>query len=338
MASRTRIDSYTNGCALPDVTEKPESRSGIFAFNRLTPLFLLALVVAAYIGGRTLLGRSFPLTISGEAAITIDAGTGDTLTSKRADTLVYPASLTKLMTSLLLAENHLPGDLMTCSQTASLQEPTKLGIEPGSIMTAAAAMDALLVGSANDVAYMVAEDVGGTARDFVAMMNAKAKQLGMLHTNFVTPTGLHDQNHYSTAGDLAALFKAALDNPWVAKSLGKAEVTVTVSAPPHSGADPDSISEGQSQESSAGATIPASTNPSTFTLANTNPLLGKNGCIAGKTGFTAAAGKCLAGLFEKDGQRIIAVVLKSPSDDALADDMETIVRAARQELESSRTD
>lgn|GEM_PF-7080098 len=282
--------------------------------HKLIPLALVGLVLTAGVAARGMVARSLTLSISAEAAIAVDLETGQALVSKHEDTLVYPASLTKLMTAMLLAENRYPGDLLKCSVGASLQEPTTLGLKPGSVLTAAAAMDALLVASANDVAYMVAEEVGGTAKDFVAMMNAKAKSLGMVHTHFVNPAGLHDQNHYSTAKDLAILFKAALKDPWVAKALGKAEATITASAP----------SQGE------GA--------STLTFKNTNPLLGKDGCVAGKTGHTAQAGKCLAALYEKEGHRIVAVVLKSPNDDALADDMDAIVKAAWQKLQANKQD
>ncbi len=130
----------------------------------------------------------------------------------------------------------------------------------------------------------------------------------MNSTNFVTPSGLHDQNHYSTAKDLAVLFRAALSDPWVSRSLAKEEATVTASAPP----------------SASTGTQPSST----FILENRNPLLGIEGCTAGKTGSTTQAGKCLAALFERDGRRIVAVVMGAPTDKALVDDVRAVVNAA----------
>ena len=284
------------------------SNSARGSFSR--PALIVAVLALTALAMRAgLLAGSFPPAISAESAIVLDLESGKELLSKNADTRVYPASLTKLMAALILADSRSPGDLLRCSGAAALQEPTRLGLFPGSRLTAVAAMDAMLVGSANDAAYMVAEDVGGSVRDFAALMNSKAKSLGMDHTNFVTPSGLHDQNHYSTARDLAVLLKAALQDPWVSKSLAKGEATVTASA---------------SQTAPAG-TFPA---PATFSLQNTNPLLGQDGCTAGKTGSTSQAGKCLAALFERDGRRVIAVVMGAPTSEALVEDIEALVEAA----------
>jgi D-alanyl-D-alanine carboxypeptidase len=266
------------------------------------------LILAALLMRSGVLAGALLPTVSAKSAVVVDLETGKELVSKAAGTRVYPASLTKLMTALNLADSHSPGDLLRCSGAASLQEPSRLGLYPGARLTALAVMDAMLVGSANDVAYMVAEDAGRSVKDFASMMNARAKELGMNDSNFVTPNGLHDQNHYSTARDLAVLFKAALQDPWVSKSLGKEEVSVFASAPPATQA----------------GTYPSAT----FDLENTNPLLGQHGCTAGKTGSTSQAGKCLAALFERDGRRVIAVVMGAPTTEALEADVIALVDAA----------
>ncbi len=280
---------------------------GLRSFGRSAAIVGVLVLAAIVIRSGLFAGTAMP-NISGKSAIVMDLKTGEELLAIDAEARVYPASLTKLMTALLLAENRSPGDLLRCSEAASMQEPVKLGLSPGSRLTAVAAMDAMLIASANDAAYMAAEDIGGTVKDFAALMNAKAKELGMNSTNFVTPSGLHDQNHYSTAKDLAVLFRAALSDPWVSRSLAKEEATVTASAPP----------------SASTGTLPAST----FILENRNPLLGIEGCTAGKTGSTTQAGKCLAALFERDGRRIVAVVMGAPTDKALVDDVRAVVNAA----------
>lgn len=294
----------------------PRSGRGSFARPALIAAILALTALAMRAGFPA--GALLP-TISAESAIVLDLESGKELLSKNADTRIYPASLTKLMTALILADSRSPGDLLRCSGAASLQEPTRLGLFPGSRLTAVAVMDAMLVGSANDAAYMVAEDVGGSVRGFAALMNSKAKALGMDHSNFVTPNGLHEQNHYSTARDLAILLKTALQDPWVSKSLSKVEASVTASVPQTA---PDGASPASAR--------PAGTSsaPATFSLQNTNPLLGQDGCTAGKTGSTSQAGKCLAALYERDGRRVIAVVMGAPTTEALVEDMRAVVDAA----------
>lgn len=231
--------------------------------------------------------------LTAEAAIALDLDTGDVLFEKNAGQRMYPASLTKLMTAILLAERMDPSDVLTYSARAQAQEPVRLDLPPGSVMTTADAMDAMLIGSANDVAYMVAENVAGSAAAFVRMMNSKAKEMGLLSTHFVTPSGLHDDDHYSTAADLAALFREALSDPWIRDTLATHKATLAAT-------------------------------PVAITVTNTNPLLGSTGCVAGKTGYTSMAGKCLAALFERHGRPVIAVVLKSETDETLISDMEAV--------------
>lgn len=304
---RTYIKVSRSGPGTGPGSRRQRLSGDLRSFGRSAAIVCVLVVAAIAIRSRLFAGTAIP-SISGSSAVVLDLKTGEELLAIDAEARVYPASLTKLMTALLLAENRSPGDLLRCSKAASLQEPVRLGLSPGARLTAVAVMDAMLVGSANDAAYMAAEDIGGTIKEFAALMNAKAKELGMNRTNFVTPTGLHDQNHYSTARDLAILFKAALADPWVSRSLAKEEATVTASAPP----------------STSTETLPAST----FILENRNPLLGIEGCTAGKTGSTAQAGKCLAALFERDGRRMIAVVMGAPTDKALVDDVRAVIDAS----------
>ncbi|MGE5580255.1 MAG: D-alanyl-D-alanine carboxypeptidase family protein [Bacillota bacterium] len=306
-AGQVRGRTYTKVSRSGSSSGQRRPSGGLRSFARSAAIIgTLALITVAIRSG-LFEGAVLP-SISGKSAMVVDLETGKELVAIDANTRVYPASLTKLMTAILLAEHRSPGDLMRCSGAASLQEPTRLGLFPGSRLTAVAVMDAMLVGSANDAAYLAAEDIGGSVKDFAALMNAKAKELGMNQTNFVTPTGLDDQNHYSTARDLAVLFRAALSDPWVSKSLAKEEATVTASAPPPTADGPSPTA--------------------TFTVENTNPLLGLDGCTAGKTGSTTQAGKCLAALFERDGRRIIAVVMGAPTTEALIEDVRAVVDAA----------
>lgn len=144
------------------------------------------------------------------AAIVIEANTGRVLYERMSNETRYPASLTKMMTLYLLFEQIQKGNMtlstpMTTSSYASSQDPTKLGLTPGEQITAEDAIKALVVRSANDVAVVTAEHLGGTEWAFAARMTQKARELGMARTTFVNASGLPDEGQQSTASDLVIL-------------------------------------------------------------------------------------------------------------------------------------
>ena len=142
-------------------------------------------------------------------------------------------------------------------------------------------MKAILLPSANDMAVVAAEHVGKTVEEFSRLMNDRAKELGMLDSHFVNPTGLHDPLHYTTAADLVKLVRAAYDNDWVR------EVIAT------------ETSNIRTKWQKIGD------------IKNSNQLLGKDGNVGGKTGFTPEAGRCLVGIYQREGREIIQVLLHS---------------------------
>ena len=144
-------------------------------------------------------------------------------------------------------------------------------------------MDILLLYSGNDIAYMIAENVGGTTDKFIDMMNEKAKALGMTNTNFVTPNGLDDNtdDHYTTAYDLALLLDAVYSNEWIRETMDKKESEVK------------------------------STNGPSAIVENRNKLIGVDGNIGGKTGYTEKSGRCLAALYQRNGRTLATIVLGS---------------------------
>ncbi|MGH4139081.1 D-alanyl-D-alanine carboxypeptidase family protein [Clostridium sp.] len=242
-------------------------------------------VFAAYDNGTT----NLP-TIYGKAAITVDVATGEIIYAKDVDKQMYPASTTKLMTALLLAENTEKTDEIKYTETAKNQPADSLNINFHSIgldeeMSSADVMDGLLLYSANDAAYMIADNFGEDSTNFMQMMNHKAAKLNMTGTHFVTPNGLHDEDHYTTSYDMSILARAAFLNPWVKESMSKKENTI-------------STSKG-----------------TTFKLENSNKLLGVDGCIAGKTGFTTPAGRCLVAFYTRNGRQVMGVVFGSLMDD-----------------------
>lgn len=242
-------------------------------------------------------------TIFGKAAITVDVSTGEVIYAKNVDKQTYPASTTKLMTALLLAENKKKADEIKYTQSAKAQPEYSLNVNLHPIgldetMSGADVMDGLLLYSGNDVAYMIADSVGGNSTNFAKMMNDKAAKLNMTQTHFVTPNGLHNSDHYTTPYDMSILARAAFSNPWVKESMGKKQNTI-------------STSKG-----------------TTFQIENRNKLLGIEGCIAGKTGYTSQSGKCLVAFFERNGRQIMGVVMDSvydANDTFVYNDMKKII-------------
>lgn len=225
--------------------------------------------------------------INAQAAITMDLETGEIIYCKDADSKRYPASTTKLLTGLLLAENKQKSDEITFTESAKIQPEYSLNInfmhnsmKVGDTMSADDVMKGLLLFSGNDTAYMIADNVAGNSQKFADMMNGKAKEIGANNTHFVTANGLHDENHYTTAYDLSLITKAAFQNDWERETMELADASIQI-------------------------------NGAKVMLENRNLGLGKNGNIAGKTGLTNAAGGCLAAVYEVNGRKLIGVVLKS---------------------------
>lgn len=166
---------------------------------------LLALVALTF--------TSAPAWADKYASIVIDMETGQVLHDRSADEKRHPASLTKVMTLYLVFEAIEQGklklsDRMTVSKAASRAQPSKLGLKPGTTIKVEDAIRALVTKSANDVAIVIAEKIGGTEAKFVTRMNAKAKELGMLNTTFRNSSGLPDRLQVTTARDMARLGEA----------------------------------------------------------------------------------------------------------------------------------
>jgi D-alanyl-D-alanine carboxypeptidase len=245
--------------------------------------------------------------IVGKTAITMDVQTGEIIYAQGIDEKMYPASVTKIMTGLLFAENKQKSDLIPYTESAKAQPAYALStdllknkIKVGDTMTAEDVMEALLLFSANDSAYMVADSVAGNSTNFIKMMNDRAAKLGLKNTNFVTANGIDDKidNHLTTAYDLTVIGREAYKNPWIKETI---------------------------------ATKKSKLETSTGVIAyveNRNKLLGQNGAVGGKTGYTSKAGRCLLAFYERDGRTIVGVVMKSEydaQDSQVFKDMETII-------------
>ncbi|EKY26151.1 D-alanyl-D-alanine carboxypeptidase family protein [Clostridium celatum] len=227
--------------------------------------------------------------IIGESAITMDLDTGEIIYSKNADVKRSPASTTKLLTSLIFAENKSKSDLIPYTDTsASLTETTLSGYlsggaKPGDTMTADDVMKAVMIFSANDASIMMAESVAGSVDAFAAMMNEKAKELGAVNSNFINPNGLEVNNtthNVTTAYDLALIGKAAYQNDWIRETMELPSTSVSI-------------------------------NDAKIIIDTRNKNLGKDGNVGGKTGTETMAGHCFVGYYTRDGRNLITVVLGS---------------------------
>ncbi|MBS6914145.1 MAG: serine hydrolase [Clostridium sp.] len=230
--------------------------------------------------------------IKAEGAVLYDATRDQVLYEKNADTRYYPASITKIMTALLVLEHCNLNDTVTFSQTAvtNLESgAVTLGVKAGDQFTVEQCLYGLLLKSANEIANGLAEHVSGSISGFADLMNQKAASLGCTNTHFVNPNGLNDSNHYTTARDMALIADAAFSNP----TLCKIASTVNYDFP-------------------ATASVP-SVRKLTMGHKMVNPANSEyySGIVGGKTGYTSLAGNTLVTCAERNGTRLVAVILKS---------------------------
>jgi len=252
-------------------------------FRKICFLFIINIIFIFSLNNQKVLAYDIPPTINATTAITIDVASKDILYLKDIDKQMYPASTTKLLTALLLAEEKKPSDYLTYSSNAKNQEAVSLDLPVNSKVLTSDALDALLLPSANDIAYMIAENLSGDIKAFSGLMNSKVKSLNLKNTHFVTPNGLHDENHYSSAYDLSVIARELYKYPQIMKTISKEKSSFILQN-------------------------------KTIEFKNTNILVNKDGCIGGKTGFTTPAGKCLVAFYERDGRRIVGVVMNSSKD------------------------
>jgi serine-type D-Ala-D-Ala carboxypeptidase (penicillin-binding protein 5/6) len=222
---------------------------------------------------------SVPRT-SASSIIVINVSNGEVLYEKNPDQIRAPASTTKLLTGLIVAENGYLDRPVTVAQVDTLAEPVKLNIKPGEIYPRIDLLRALLVKSPNDVARCLARDNAGSIEAFAAKMNQRATAIGATHSHWVNPNGLPDARQYSTARDLATIARVAYSNPTIRSIVCLPQLMFR-------------YANGRTRE-----------------LENTNKLLKRLPyCNGMKTGYTEAAGKCLIASGSRPGKDIIVVVL-----------------------------
>ena len=250
-------------------------------------LGIFCLIFCMVVGCLPLTARAVDLNVPAKAAILIDAATGTVLYEQDAHTPLPPASVTKVMTMLLIMEAIDDGrigweDTVTASATAAAKGGSQIYLKEGETMSVATLLKSVAVSSANDAACALAEHIAGSETAFVSQMNQRAKELGMNETNFVNCTGLDDdetaENHRTSAYDIALMSRELLTkHPDIKKF-----TTIWM----------DTVRDGS------------------FGLSNTNKLVRfYQGATGLKTGYTSQAGFCLSASAQRDGMELIAVVL-----------------------------
>lgn len=274
-------------------------------------LFLLTLLLFLFLSATT-----FAVEISAPNAILIDINTGKTIFQKDAYTPVYPASTTKILTAILTLENCNLDDQVTASFEAVnsvYAGGTTANIQPGETFSVRDLLSTMLIHSANDAAYVLAEHIGGSTASFASMMNTRAKELGAKSTYFVNPNGLPDTSHKCSAYDMSIFAKYAMDNFPIFREIVS---TVNYSLP----ITDEYYDLYMSQ-------YPDATEVKRYLTTTTNHLINPNKtsyyyeyATGIKTGFTNAAGNCLVASAEKDGVELIAVIFGSSGWNSLRDD------------------
>lgn len=221
--------------------------------------------------------------VSAGAAVVVDWKTGRVLFQRDAFSQRAPASTTKVLTAILALERAKMTDKVTISKRAAYTGGSSMYIKPGEVYSMHDLLYGLLLRSGNDAATAIAEHVAGSVEEFAVLMNAKAKSVGALKSNFVNPHGLTDARHYSTAYDLAMITRYALQNETFRSIVAVRETPLTF--------------EYLNRD---------------VVLHNTNRLLRMMPDADGvKTGTTAAAGACLIASATRDDQKLVAVVLRA---------------------------
>ncbi|MEK4874382.1 MULTISPECIES: D-alanyl-D-alanine carboxypeptidase family protein [Bacillus] len=234
-------------------------------------------------------GSKSELADEAKSAVLIERDTGAVLYDKNSHERLPPASMTKIMTMILIMEAIQEGrlhwnDKVRASEKAASMGGSQVFLEPGEEMTVKEMLKAIAVGSANDASIAMAEHIAGSEEEFVKMMNKKAKELGLKDTKFQNPTGLPAKGHYSSAYDMALMAKELLKYPQITKYTGLYE---------------SYLRENTDKK---------------FWLVNTNKLVKHYPGVDGlKTGFTNDAKYCLTATAKKNNMRVIAVVFGAPT-------------------------
>lgn len=235
------------------------------------------------------------VNINSPSAVVIDYETGRVLYNKNAEEKRPMASLTKVMTSIMLVESCSLDEMIEVPSTAAWIGGSTVGLKKGDMVSARSLLYGMLLPSGNDCAYTVGEHIGGSIENFAQMMTKKAHEIGAINTSFANPHGLDDSNHYSTAYDMALITRYALNNKYINQAVQTKS---------------ENINFGSFSKQ----------------LNNTNALLRNyEGADGVKTGFTNGANRCLIASATKNNSRYIAVILGANTTKIRFSDAKTIL-------------
>lgn len=278
-------------------------------YGKIKKLICCLIVLFSITAMIPLQASAMPDPITGGAYVLMDAETGQVLVEKNMDQKLYPASITKILTVLLAVENLNPEAVVTVSSDATILDKDKysdsmhIALTSGENIRVEDLMNATMIESANDAANCLAEAVSGTNEAFALLMNERAAQLGAKNTNFTNPHGLPDENHVTTAYDMAQITRFAITNDAFLKIFS----TVIYDIPP----------DNKKTE--------------VLTISNRFSMLKKNdptyyeGIVGGKTGYTVPAGYTGVAVAKRGDKTLIAVVMGSTSGANRFADLKTIL-------------
>jgi D-alanyl-D-alanine carboxypeptidase (penicillin-binding protein 5/6) len=256
------------------------------ALGAVVALLALLTVLAAALPGAALAAAPKPPQVRAPAAILVEPATGDVVFARNAGQRRGIASTTKIMTALVTVEHASLDDVMTTVNYRASPIESQAGFRAGERVSVRDLLRALLVTSANDAAATLAERVAGSRAKFVALMNAKARSLGLANTHFANPIGLDNEQNYSTATDLAKMALLLRRNAFLRETVDRPKVTLRTGAHPR-------------------------------TFLNRNLLVRNVPAVDGvKTGHTNSAGYILVGSATRAGVNVVSVVLGDPSEAA----------------------
>ncbi len=240
--------------------------------------------------------RPVPPVLSAPQAVLVESQTGDVILRKDSDAERPVASTTKLMTALLVLERASLNDVYTAVPYDAQEAESRINLQAGERMTVRDLMRALLLESANDAAATLAVGVAGSQPAFVAMMNARAQQLGLTHTHYANPIGLDEPGNYSSARDLVKLAASLRTKPFFRRTVAMRSAV---------------LKTGSHERQ----------------IENTNDLLGRPPGVNGvKTGHTLQAGYVLVGSATRRGVNVLSAVLGDPSKPARDEDTDALLR------------
>lgn len=260
-------------------------------------LYILLFVLAVHPHRSFAEGEAGPPELQAEAGILMEAQSGQVLYSRNPDQPMYPASITKILTGIIAVESGRLNEVVTVSKNAVHAGGTRVYLEEGEQKPLIDLVYGMIINSGNDAAVAVAEHLGGSVEKFSAMMNEKARELGATNSHFVNPSGMPDEDHVTTARDMALISRYAMQNATFREIVGTKEYPW----------------EGESWQPGH--------------IVNHNRLLWEyDGATGVKNGYTEDAQQTFVATSERNGQQLIAVLLKVPgSADNMYRDLTTLM-------------